>query len=603
MVPRARKEVLLNKFKSVMNSLDGQNKNSLAWLYVDRQIYFSSIKSSDQPVEDEKIYYYQGLKFRFNGTGIGYKENLMLLAGIPDDLILDGLEQNRGFTAQALKCILRDERKIACEDFLLQTISPKVNALSENYQNAHKGNREKPSFWMQTVSNIIQRRNGCVYRKEENTFWVRISFQFPLINGVHINGKAALKGVKEILETIIACVKSLDYDALRQQVAVYQKQLEIRKYIKQQGLIAFVADGSILPRHGDGEGPLPGAVPFLAPPSLQVTVPFSDGSSISGMGISAGITVITGGGYSGKSTLLDCLEEGIYNHRPGDGREYVIADGSACKIYAEDGRPVQNMDISPFFKHMQGKKDIHCFQTEKASGSVSQAANIIEAVYAGSRLLLIDEDNSATNFMIRDAWMRRLIEKEPIIPFTDRVKELSQMGVSTVLVVGGSGEYLSLADRILLMDEYRIFDRTEAAAKMISGQNRDVLEAAAWTKERYLAPVTLKESIFLNSSCVTIEDARYLKLGELTSNITRLTAIKTDGQIMTLTLLLKKLIAEEGREDEDLFLRCKELTGQISEIVSDAFLTGKNPFELWMEEVRPMDLFFAVSRMRGICLY
>ena len=158
----------------------------------------------------------------------------------------------------------------------------------------------------------------------------------------------------------------------------------------------------ILPRENGTDEPMKNAIPFISPPELSVTISFSDGSELSGMAIRKGVTVITGGGYSGKSTMLDAIEMGIYCHIPGDGREYVITDESALKIDAEDGRPVSGLDISPFFRFLPGNADASCFSTPHASGSVSQAANIVEAVYSGSKLLLIDEDKSATNFMIRD---------------------------------------------------------------------------------------------------------------------------------------------------------------------------------------------------------
>lgn len=202
------------------------------------------------------------------------------------------------------------------------------------------------------------------------------------------------------------------------------------------------------------------AVLFHSVPEDEIEV-----CGIRGMGIRRGVTVITGGGYSGKSTLLEAISAGVYDHVAGDGRELCITDRTAMGILAEDGRSIKNVNIAPFIRWIPGNDTLH-ISTERASGSTSQAANIMEAVAIGSTLLLIDEDKSATNFMIRDALMRRLVKKEPITPFTERVRELyEQCGVSTILVIGGSGEYLSVADRVYLMEDYRIFDVTAAVCR------------------------------------------------------------------------------------------------------------------------------------------
>ncbi|HET7615856.1 MAG TPA: P-loop domain-containing protein, partial [Bacillales bacterium] len=188
------------------------------------------------------------------------------------------------------------------------------------------------------------------------------------------------------------------------------------------------------------------------------------------------ITLIVGGGYHGKSTLLQAVERGVYDHIGGDGREYVLTDVSACKIRAEDGRKVTQVDISPFIRNLPYGKDTEKFSSENASGSTSQAANIIEALEAGTRALLIDEDTSATNFMIRDSRMQALVakKKEPITPFIDKVRQLyGDYDVSTVLVMGGSGDYFDVADAVIMMDQYRPHDVTREAKDIASERITD----------------------------------------------------------------------------------------------------------------------------------
>ena len=167
---------------------------------------------------------------------------------------------------------------------------------------------------------------------------------------------------------------------------------------------------------------------FVSPSSMEVTLNLPNHGPLKGMGIPKGITLIVGGGYHGKSTLLEALELGVYNHIAGDGREYVITESDAVKIRAEDGRSIKSADISLFINDLPNGKDTCCFYTEDASGSTSQAANVMEAIETGSRLLLIDEDTSATNFMIRDELMQRVVKRsqEPITPFIERVQWLAQ---------------------------------------------------------------------------------------------------------------------------------------------------------------------------------
>ena len=400
----------MNNFKRIMLSNHTQEKSCLNRLYTDKQVYISSVRSTAQPVEEEKIYHYRELSFRFMGTDYRTPEKLVLFVLLPESMI------SCGYPILPYATVY--------EDYLLRLISNSVNHLSEEYKNEKKSARAKPQFSMQPVSPAVQQRNGCTYMEGIKSFRLRIHFQVPLINGTRINGKSSFKGVREILDLISDKVYGIEKEDLREQICLYVRQLEIRKYLKENHFAAFIANGSILPRKGGTEIPMEQAKPFVSPAGLEVNISLSDGSVLTGMGIRQGVTIITGGGYSGKSTLLDSLEMGIYHHRKGDGREYVITDDTACKIYAEDGRYVQNTDISPFFSHMPGDRNIHSFSTSKASGSVSQAVNIIEAVYGGSRLLLIDEDTSATNFMIRDEGMQKLVKNEPIIPFTDRIDEL-----------------------------------------------------------------------------------------------------------------------------------------------------------------------------------
>ncbi|MHC5078159.1 MAG: ABC-ATPase domain-containing protein [Planctomycetota bacterium] len=277
-------------------------------------------------------------------------------------------------------------------------------------------------------------------------------------------------------------------------VACVENQEHILARLPELGLVAFIGDGANLPREtGASDRPLARdlAVPFQSPETLRVSIPVPNPvegpagptSVLSGMGIPEGVTVIVGGGYHGKSTLLKALERGVYPHIPGDGREAVVTRRDMVKIRSEDGRRVEGVDISPFINHLPYGRSTSAFSTDDASGSTSQAANILEALEVGARGLLLDEDTSATNFMVRDARMQALVQKdhEPITPFLDRVGDLFHvLGVSTVLVMGGCGDYLDAADTVIMMRDYlplEVTGRARDVAKAHASQRRAEVEA------------------------------------------------------------------------------------------------------------------------------
>ena len=327
----------------------------------------------------------------------------------------------------------------------------------------------------------VLERTACQMDPGSGDLILRMEIGFPA-NGRTINAREL---EKILFDFVPECVKSsllyknMDAKRLRSIIDLAEDQQYIRERLPEMGLCAFVADGSILPREsGISSRPMKGGVKFKSPKELEVTLDLPHRGKITGMGIRKGITLIVGGGYHGKSTLLKALELGVYNHIAGDGREYVITEDTAMKIRAEDGRSIQKTDISMFINDLPNGKDTVGFRTEDASGSTSQAANVVESIEAGTSLLLIDEDTSATNFMIRDELMQRVIHRdmEPITPFIERIRELyDDYGISTVIVAGSSGAYFHIADSIIQMDRYVPKDITEYAKKeaeefpMISG--------------------------------------------------------------------------------------------------------------------------------------
>lgn len=364
-------------------------------------------------------------------------------------------------------CYENRVRKIAFQDYLLRRMAAKIR----EYSFKAKGSGKSGLLGISQPGQEILERSACTVDTATGDILVRMEVGFPA-NGRTINAGELIKILFDFLpicvrQTLLSA--SCPAEGLRRVLFLADDQQYIREELKERGLVAFVANGSVLPRKS-GISPLPmkDAVVFETPASMAVTLKLPHRGELTGMGIRKGVTLIVGGGYHGKSTLLEALELGVYNHISGDGREYVITEDSAVKLRAEDGRSIQKTDISMFIRNLPNGKDTAAFFTEDASGSTSQAANTVEAMEAGAGVFLIDEDTSATNFMIRDELMQRVVSRdvEPIIPFIDRVRELyGKYGVSTILVAGSCGSYFHKADCVLQMNRYRPVEITALAKK------------------------------------------------------------------------------------------------------------------------------------------
>lgn len=362
-------------------------------------------------------------------------------------------------------------KRIALCDHLLRLFGKSL----EKYSFKAKGSGKSGLIAVSRCGQEILERTACSIDSDNGAVSVHFEIGFPA-NGRTINARELIKILFDFLPKCVnqsLIYQNIDAKALEKTIFLSEDQHYIRKQLPILGLTAFVADGSILPRQsGVSQRPLKNATPFQSPVQHRVTLELPHYGTITGMGIPKGITLIVGGGYHGKSTLLKALELGVYHHIAGDGREYVITDDTAMKIRAEDGRSIKNTDISMFINNLPNRKDTVHFSTDDASGSTSQAGNIIEAIEAGTNLFLIDEDTSATNFMIRDELMQRVVnrENEPITPFIERVRDLYNIqGISSIIVAGSSGSYFHVADHILQMDQYvpkdiTVFAKKEAAA-------------------------------------------------------------------------------------------------------------------------------------------
>jgi predicted ABC-class ATPase len=366
---------------------------------------------------------------------------------------------------------LRDSRvkQIALEDYLCRQFKRSIG----KYSRRVRGIGKSGLIVIDCNKQYVLERNSVLIT--DQTLEVRFVVGLPAQGRTILGSEAIslfLQQIPQIAEQALF-LRNLNVRELKHFINTAEDQEAIRKWLREAGMVAFVADGSILPRRSgvDDRPLLVNPVPFYSTDELAVNIDLPHRGMVRGMGIPPGVTLIVGGGFHGKSTLLNALEVGVYNHIPGDGREYVISHRDSLKIRAENGRSIQKVNISPFINKLPLMGDTTRFSTENASGSTSQAASIIEALESGARVLLIDEDTSATNFMIRDERMQELVvkEKEPITPFIDKVDKMYQdFGVSTLLVMGGSGDYFDVADTVIMMDEFRPRSVTRKAKEIVS---------------------------------------------------------------------------------------------------------------------------------------
>ena len=429
-------------------------------------------------------------------------------------------------------------------------------------------------------------------------------------NGRRISGRHAIELLTSDLPGLVRdslLASAHEGSEVERHAGANEDATALRELLDEYDLLAFVADGAALPRlSGIDDRPLddPSVVPFRSPEPMRFTLPLPNAGPVTGMGIGTGVTLIVGGGFHGKSTLLRALEEGVYNHRPGDGRELVVTRDDTVKIRAEDGRSVAGVDISAFIDRLPHGRDTHSFTTPNASGSTSQAAAMVEALEVGARLLLVDEDTSATNFMIRDRRMQELVPKggEPITPFIDRVRDLhDQAGVSSVLVIGGSGDYLDVADRVVRMTNYLPEDVTatarRVAADLPTGRKAQSMGTFTLPPRRRIDPSTVDARRGRHSSYVRVPDDRTLVFGTATIDLVAVEQLASRAQARAIGQALVRLAEQVLARSQSL----PEALDAIDAMLSDGGLDTLDERLVGdLAAFRRFELAAALNRLRGL---
>lgn len=492
-----------------------------------------------------------------------------------------------------------EDKRTAFSDFCLRSFGKEVDKYSFR---AH-GSGKSGFIGVSQCGQQVLKRSSCKI-EDDSSVLLRFEVGFPA-NGRTINSMELMKILFDFLPDIVEnslVFTNMNENEVKETLDLYEDQSALYDICKENGWVAFVADGSVLPRKsGVSDKPMKNAKMFISPESMRETVTLPHKGDISGMAVKKGITLIVGGGYHGKSTLLNAMETGVYHHIKDDGREYIAADETAFKVRAEDGRAISGTDISMFISDLPNGKDTKQFWTEDASGSTSQAANVAEALMTQSKLLLMDEDTSATNFMVRDALMARVIakEKEPITPFLTRARSLYEdYGVSTILVAGSSGAYFSVADKVIQMDCYQAFDITNKVREICP------VEVSPYEKTLISKGGRILSIKPLERKKGQLKAKQYSKetfsIGKETVEIRGLEQIMDYEQTATLAYLLKYILEQMEKEKKNVSL--EEQMERIWKLYKskgiEAFCNSDN-LPSSFAEVRKQDFYACVNRYRG----
>lgn len=499
--------------------------------------------------------------------------------------------------------LLEGRRRIATEDFLTRQVA----AALPRVVRGKRGSGRSGVILVDRPGQEILERTSCLVR--DGAVEIRLKLGLPA-EGRRVLGRAAAEMLTEELQRLVDLVLPADgfpIADLRRHVLVDEDQEALRAALGDLGLVAFVGEGAVLPRRsGVDSRPMVGSpVPFgPVPDPLRVSISLPNGGEVVGLGVPEGVTLIVGGGFHGKSTLLDALALGIYNHVPDDGRELVVTRPGAVSVRAEDGRRVEGVDISPFISNLPLARDTQRFCTDDASGSTSQATAILEAVELGAELLLLDEDTSASNFLVRDFRMQALVHKdqEPITPFVDRVRELHEVcGVSTILVLGGSSDYLDVADTVIQMDAYRPRDVTREAKDICerypNARRREAVAALGRPTPRVPLPTGFDPSSRRRAERVRTRATRSIEFGEHEIELDALEQLVDDSQARAIGDLM--LALSRGLADASTPLR-ELLDGLQSRVDVEglAAVTARSRGD--RAAVRVFEVGAAVNRLRSL---
>lgn len=488
-------------------------------------------------------------------------------------------------------------RRIAMEDYFGRRFAASIDSIIKGGRGSGRGGEFKIASYGQQV---LHRSTVTI-----NSSQLEIRFQIGLpANNRSIDAEQARIMFFDELPAVVdsALIQmSKHLDAAEQHINCVEDQTFLRARLKSHNLVAFIADGSNLARKtGVDDQPLKEAIRIKSPESLAIKMPLKHQPAVTGVAFAKGINLIVGGGFHGKSTLLRAIEQGVYDHVPGDGRELVVSDSSCFKLQAEDGRAISGIDIRPFIQNLPGGKDCSFFTTANASGSSSQAAGIIEALSAGVETILLDEDTSASNFLIRDQRMQSLVpkDKEPITPLLQRIRQLrDQHDISVIMVMGGSGDYFSVADQVVMMDNYQPVDMTKKAHRLAQADVVAELKITDILQHSARIPAKQCLSVLGPSGKPTIKafGTRLLQFGSEEIPLQSLDQLVDTAQLLSIGYLIEKYRQDGKLQNTDVVVGLEQLLQRLKQFGFDT-ITPYPSGKLAMPRLQ--ELVAVVNRMR-----
>ncbi len=589
----------MQRLSEIIQSLDGKAVSFYTKLYGRyerngivyniRNVYGGQIKNADVEIEFSAEQLFGGYSYGTSDT-TAVTNHIMREFSVAAHMANDAMQQSDSNMQKGLFLVYRYGSRVLPNSvvrYKRDTVSVLLTVrLPLNNTAYNTGRRAEPELGIKAQSGSILALTAGEQRSSFNNRKKGIISEKAL-------KLLLLKNLPSLAEDFSS---HFDADSLARSVELWQNQQAIRRYLKANGYVSFIANGAVLPRKGKTDfKDAKGAVPFISPKSMEITIPLPNGETVSGMGIPVGITLITGDAYHGKSTILDGVKEGVFDHVSGDGREYVITDSTAMTVQAEDGRSIKNTDISFFLRKLPVKSlRPRRFSTDNASGSTSQAAAVTEAIEAGCRLMLFDEDRSANNFMYKDEKMRSVIQNASTSPYIDNARMLYEThGISSMIVVGASGEYFRIADRVILVESFTASEYTDYRKNPVTG-------TPVFTPCCRKADFSELRSICFSRN-LEIRDDSTIRVGRETVNIPEILPHVTRGQLDFVCSFLYYLTVIEPRQGgtlkEAVMQLYRKLDSSGMEQIHQRGFRGSSGV---MEWVRPEDMMAILVRLKSI---
>jgi predicted ABC-class ATPase len=447
-------------------------------------------------------------------------------------------------------------RRTALEDYLLRAFSAEVDKLASFDMTG----LAKRNIVVTSPEQKILPRNTILVTGEyvELRVAIQLPLQQTLVDGVVTY---AVDGVRmqeilfdELMESVVNSLLYCNMDA--EDVELFVQSMDnadrLRQHLNASGQVAFLAEGSLLDRAELSDLPdYEHAVPLGLADGLGEPVDTPYAGTVNGLVVPSGLTVILGEADGGRIELMDALAQGIYNHVNGDGREHCVTVPDAVEIISEPGRSVQNVDLSAFYREDVSKQH---FSSDWADSFDSQAASLMEALEAGSRVLLIDEQTSCPTFLGTDSRLDEVLGEPSHISLAARARQMvDELGIS--IVIAGSNlvaEYIPVADTVLQVSQSVVSDVTAVTKEL------DVSPAAVapsiqlsslLSRLRWIMPSSIDPSIGHEDVFVKVDEDGLMQFGRIIMDAEDISQLVSLDQLRAIGLTfyyLKLRYVDEG---------------------------------------------------------